>query len=493
MKILLVYPETPASFWSFKDALKFVAKKVAEPPLGLITVAALLPKEWEKKLIDMNISRLEDKHIRWADFVFLSGMNIQINSFREVIRRCNSLGVKIVAGGPLATTQHKEFPGVDHFVLNEAESTLPLFLEDLNNGTLKPVYFSNEYPDITKSPAPLWELLNMKKYASLSLQYSRGCPYDCDFCSITMLNGRTPRTKTSSQFISEIETIYNLGYRGPISVVDDNFIGNKRKLKDEILPRLIEWSKQKKYPFSFITEVSVNLSDDDKLMELMIEAGFNSIFVGIETPSTEGLQECGKSQNLKRNLVFSVRRLQQRGFMVSAGFIVGFDSDTPGVFQDQIDFIQKSGIVSAMVGLLNAPSGTKLYKKMQSENRLLDFWSGNNMDGYMNFVPKMNYQQLMLGYSRIIQTIYSQKEYYLRVKHFLNNYKLPSWNKNKIKLKEIRAFIMLVWLLGTLEKGKKYFWKLLAFSIFKHPTKFPIAMTMAVYGYHFRRIAAKIV
>jgi radical SAM superfamily enzyme YgiQ (UPF0313 family) len=307
-----------------------------------------------------------------------------------------------------------------------------------------------------------------------------------------MLNGRIPRTKTSSQFIGEIETIYNLGYRGSISVVDDNFIGNKRKLKDELLPQLIEWSKHKKYPFNFITEVSINLADDDKLMDLMIDAGFNSIFVGIETPSAEGLQECGKSQNLKRNLVNSVKRLQERGFMVSGGFIVGFDSDTANVFQDQIDFVQKSGIVSAMVGLLNAPSGTKLYKKMQSENRLLDVWSGNNMDGYMNFVPKMNYQQLMFGYTRIIKTIYSQKEYYLRVKHFLNNYKLPAWNKNKIKLKEIRAFLMLVWLVGTIEKGKKYFWKLLALSLFKHPKKFPLAMTMAVYGYHFRRIAAKI-
>jgi radical SAM superfamily enzyme YgiQ (UPF0313 family) len=325
------------------------------------------------------------------------------------------------------------------------------------------------------------------------MQYSRGCPYDCDFCSITMLNGRTPRTKTTSQFIGELETIYNLGYRGPISVVDDNFIGNKRKLKEEVLPELADWSKQNKYPFSFITEVSINLSDDDTLMHMMIEAGFNSIFVGIETPSTESLQECGKSQNLKRNLVNSVKRLQERGFMVSAGFIVGFDSDTQSVFQDQINFIQKSGIVSAMVGLLNAPSGTKLYKKMQSENRLLDFWSGNNMDGYMNFVPKMNYQQLMIGYSQIIRTIYSQKEYYLRIKHFLNNYKLPSWNKNKIKLKEIRAFLMLVWLVGTMEKGKKYFWKLFALSLFKHPKKFPIAMTMAVYGYHFRRVAAKIV
>lgn len=492
MKILLVYPETPSSFWSFKDALKFVAKKVAEPPLGLITVASLLPADWEKKLVDMNISKLEDAQILWADYVFLSGMNIQIKSFREVIRRCNSLGVKIVVGGPLATTQYKDFQGVDHFVLSEAEITLPLFLDDLKNGNPKHIYMTENFPEISKSPVPMWELLNIKKYASLSLQYSRGCPYDCDFCSITMLNGRNPRTKTSLQFIGELERIYELGYRGPISVVDDNFIGNKRKLKSDLLPKLIEWSKKKKYPFNFITEVTVNLADDDVLMDMMIESGFNSVFIGIETPSTEGLIECGKSHNLKRNLVESVLKLQEKGFIVSGGFIVGFDSDTPNVFQDQIDFIQKSGIVSAMVGLLNAPSGTKLFKKLQIENRLLDVFSGNNMDGQMNFIPKMNYRDLMNGYSKIIRTIYSQKEYYLRVKQFLKNYRLPSWNKNKIKLKEVRAFVMLLWLLGTLEKGKKYFWKLFAHSLIRHPKKFPLAMTMAVYGYHYRRIAAKI-
>lgn len=492
MKILLVYPETPASFWSFKDALKFIAKKVAEPPLGLITVAAMLPKEWEKKLIDMNVSKLQDKHILWADYVFLSGMNIQINSFKDVIRRCNSLGVKIVVGGPLATTQHKDFLGVDHFVLNEAEITLPLFLEDLRNGNPKHVYSSDKFPDITKSPVPMWELLEIKKYASLSLQYSRGCPYDCDFCSITMLNGRKPRTKSNIQFLTELETIYNLGWRGPISIVDDNFIGNKRKLKGEILPKLIEWSSQKKYPFNFITEVSINLADDEKLMDMMIESGFNSIFIGIESPSDECLIECGKSQNLKRNLVNAVKKLQQHGFIVSGGFIVGFDNDSPSVFQDQIDFIQKSGIVSAMVGLLNAPIGTKLFKRMQLENRMLDAFNGNNMDGTMNFVPKMNYRDLIAGYSRIVKTIYAQKEYYHRLKHFLSNYKQPYWNKNKIQLKEVRAFMMLLWILGVLEKGKKYFWKLLAFSLFKHPNKFPLAMTMAVYGYHYRRVAARI-
>lgn len=492
MKILLIYPETPSSFWSFKDALKFVSKKAAEPPLGLITVAALLPGNWEKKLIDMNVSRLEDHHLLWADYVFLGGMNIQINSFREVIKRCNKLNVKIVAGGPLATTQYKDFLGVDHFVLNEAEITLPPFLEDLKNGNPGTVYTSDEYPDITYSPVPMWELLEIKKYASLSLQYSRGCPYDCEFCSITMLNGRKPRTKTTTQFLNELETLYKLGWRSSVSIVDDNFIGNKKKLKNETLPAMIKWSKEKNYPFIFITEVSMNLADDEVLMDMMIEAGFNSIFIGVETPNTESLEECGKSQNLKRDLITSIRILQARGFIVSGGFIVGFDNDTGKVFDSQINFIQRSGIVSAMVGLLNAPAGTRLFKRLQSENRLLDMFSGNNMDGSMNFIPKMNYKELISGYSRIIQTIYSQKEYYYRLKHFLNNYKPPRWTKNKIRFTEIRAFIRLIWVLGTLERGKRYFWKLLTYALLKHPQKFPLAMTMAVYGYHYRKVAARI-
>jgi radical SAM superfamily enzyme YgiQ (UPF0313 family) len=492
VKILLVYPETPSSFWSFKDALKFVSKKAPEPPLGLITVAAMLPYNWEKKLIDMNVTRLEDRHILWADCVFLSGMNIQIASFKEVIRRCNKLNVKIVAGGPLATTQYKDFLGVDHFVLNEAEATLPPFLEDLQNGTARHVYSSDDYPDIAASPVPMWELLEIKKYASLSLQYSRGCPYDCEFCSITMLNGRKPRTKSTSQFINELQTIYNLGWRGSVSVVDDNFIGNKKKLKNEILPAMITWSKEREYPFIFITEVSMNLADDEILMDMMVEAGFNSIFIGIETPEPDSLEECGKFQNLKRDLVSSVKILQSRGFIVSGGFIVGFDNDTDRVFDSQIDFIQRSGIVSAMVGLLNAPTGTKLFKRLQSENRLLDMFSGNNMDGSTNFVPKMDYKELISGYSKIVKSIYSQKEYYFRLKRFLNNYTPPSWTKNKIKPTEIKAFIMLLWLLGTLEKGRRYFWKLLVFALFKHPQKFPLAMTMAVYGYHYRKVAARI-
>jgi radical SAM superfamily enzyme YgiQ (UPF0313 family) len=488
MKVLLVYPETPSTFWSFKDALKFISKKSAEPPLGIITVAAMLPKAWEKKLIDMNVSHLRDEDILWADYVFLSGMNIQINSFKEVIRRSNKLGRKVVAGGPLATTQYKDFQGVDHFVLNEAEITLPLFLSDLENGNPKHIYMTDEFPDISLSPVPMWELLEKKKYASMDIQYSRGCPYDCEFCSITMLNGRKPRAKSKEQFLNELNILYKQGWKGNVSIVDDNFIGNKRKLKDETLPALIEWSKEKKYPFSFTTEVSINLSDDEELMKKIVEAGFSSIFVGIESPNSESLTECGKSQNLRRNLVSSVEKLQRNGLIVSGGFIVGFDNDNTAIFDEQIRFIQKSGIVSAMVGLLNAPTGTKLFKRLKSENRLLESFSGNNMDGSINFIPKMNYKDLISGYSKILTTIYAHKEFYERLKKFLKEYQLPSWKSSLITFGEVKAFIKMLWILGVVEKGKYYFWKLLLVSLIKYPKKFSVAMTFAVYGFHFRKI-----
>jgi len=492
VKILFIYPETPLTFWSFKDALKFISKKAAEPPLGLITVAAMLPEEWEKKLIDLNVSALEDKDILWADYVFLSGMNIQINSFKKVIRKCNTLGVKVVAGGPLATTQHQDFLGVDHFVLNEAEITLQPFLEDLKNGNPKPVYSTDKFPDITKSPVPMWELLEMKQYASMSVQYSRGCPYNCEFCSITMLNGRKPRPKSVKQFITELNRLYELGWREPVSIVDDNFIGNKRLLKNETLPALIEWSKQKGYPFRFITEASINLSDDEELMNMMIDAGFYSIFVGIETPNNNSLEECGKAVNQRRDLLTSINKLQKKGFIVSGGFIVGFDNDNSRIFEEQINFIQKSGIVTAMVGLLNAPVGTKLFKRLNGENRLLNNFTGNNMDGSINFIPKMNYADLMAGYSNIIRTIYSPKTYYYRIKKLLHFYELPEWNSNKLSFREIKAFIKSLWLLGIFDKQRLYYWKILLYSLFKHPHKVPLAITMAVYGYHFRRVAAAI-
>jgi len=369
MNILMVYPMYPDTFWSFKHALKFVSKKASFPPLGLLTVAAMLPKEWNKKLIDMNVSNLNDEDILWADYVFISAMSIQSGSTDEVIQRCIKLSTKIVAGGPLFTSSSEYYQSVDYLVLNEAEITLPQFLSDLREGKPKQKYTSEDWADITTTPLPLWELISRNNYTSMNLQYSRGCPFDCDFCDITVLYGRKPRTKSREQVLTELDRLFFTKWRGPVFFVDDNFIGNKTKLKNEILPAIIEWNEKRKHPFYFNTEVSINLADDDKLMQLMVKAGFESVFVGIESPNEESLIECNKTQNRNRDLVSSVKKIQQFGLEVQGGFIVGFDNDPPTIFDKLTNFIQESGIVTAMVGLLNAPKGTKLQKRLLKEDR----------------------------------------------------------------------------------------------------------------------------
>ncbi|MBN1160335.1 MAG: B12-binding domain-containing radical SAM protein, partial [Dehalococcoidales bacterium] len=332
MNILLVYPRYPDTFWSFRHALKFISKKANFPPLGLLTVAAMLPAAWEKKVVDLNVNPLHDEDIKWADFVFISSMVVQKDSAKEVIARCNKHNTKVVAGGPLFTTGHEEFTGVDHFVLGEAEVTLPLFLSDLSKGCPEHIYASDERPDIGKTPIPLWSLIDMKNYSAMSLQYSRGCPFDCEFCDSIVLNGHTPRTKGSQQMVAELESLYRRGWRGSLFIVDDNFIGNKKKLKDETLPAMIQWSKKRKYPFLFFTEASINLADDEELMDLMSEAGFNRVFIGIETPNEDSLVECNKYQNTNRDMAAAVKTIQNHGFEVQGGFILGFDSDPLSIF-----------------------------------------------------------------------------------------------------------------------------------------------------------------
>jgi radical SAM superfamily enzyme YgiQ (UPF0313 family) len=371
LKVLLVYPQYPDTFWSLKHALKVTSKKAAFPPLGLLTVSSMLPKEWEKKLVDMNATSLTDKDIKWADYVFISAMVVQRESVKEVIRRCKKLNARMVAGGPLFTGEYEKFEEVDHLVLNEAEITLPPFLEDLGKGCARHIYTSAERPDIRKTPLPMWSLLDMNKYSTMSLQYSRGCPFDCDFCDIVVLNGHKVRTKSKDQFLAELETLYNRGWRAGVFIVDDNFVGNRIKLKEEILPAIVKWQKKRNHPFSLSTQASINLADDEELMRLMVMAGFDSVFVGIETPNKESLAECNKRQNENRDLVASVKKIQNHGLQVQGGFILGFDSDPVSVFKSQISLIQKSGIVIAMVGLLNAPRGTKLHQRLKRENRLL--------------------------------------------------------------------------------------------------------------------------
>jgi radical SAM superfamily enzyme YgiQ (UPF0313 family) len=490
MKILLVYPRYPDTFWSFRHALKFLAKKATFPPLGLLTVAAMLPAEWEKKVVDLNVNALSDKDIKWADYVFLSSMVVQKESTKEVIARCKELNVKVVAGGPLFTTGYEEFPEVDHFVLGEAEVTLQPFLADLANGNPQHIYSSEERPDINKTPIPAWDLLNMKNYSAMSLQYSRGCPFDCDFCDIIVLNGHKPRTKDSQQTINELDALYDRGWRGSLFIVDDNFIGNKKKLKEETLPAMIEWSKQKKYPFTFFTEASINLADDDELMDLMTEAGFNRVFIGIETPNEDSLAECNKVQNSNRDLAAAVKKIQNHGFEVQGGFILGFDSDPASIFKKQINFIQKTGIVTAMVGLLNAPNGTKLYKRLKGENRLLKNFTGDNTDFSINFVPKMNYQALLAGYKNVLDTIYSSRQYYERVVTFLKEYKpRKTTGISKLRFSHIASLTKTLWWLGVWDKGRIYFWRLQISTLLKRPRQFPTSIGLSVSGFHFRKVA----
>lgn len=486
MNILLVYPEFPDTFWSFKHALKFVNKKAGSPPLGLLTVAAMLPVEWNKRLIDLNVEDLKDEYLNWADYVFISAMAVQRQSVIKVINRCKKAGVMMVAGGPLFSMEHERFPEVDHFVLNEAEETLAPFLRDLEHGQARKVYATEKFPDIHQTPAPLWKLTDLKSYNTVSIQFSRGCPFNCDFCNVTALLGHRPRTKTTRQVIAELDGLYKLGWRKSVFFVDDNFIGNKKYIKEEVLPALIEW-RRGKYDLPFSTEASINLVDDPELIDLMVRAGFDTVFVGIETPNEASLVECSKIQNKGRDLVESVRILHRVGLQVQGGFIVGFDNDSPSIFQQQIDFIQKSGIVTAMVGMLQAPLGTRLHQRMQEQDRLLNEFSGDNADGSTNIIPKMGFDQLHEGYRKILSHVYAPRYYYDRVLTFLRDYQPPKINV-KLASQDYIALLRSIYQLGIRGVERFQYWRLFFWTLFRRPKLLPMAITFSIIGFHFRKV-----
>ncbi len=491
MNVLLVYPKYPDTYWSFNHALKFISKKAAHPPLGLITVSALLPDDWDRKLIDLNIEALHENDLHWADYVLISAMSVQTKSANEIIARCKKHNTKIIAGGPLFTAEFESYPMVDHLILNEAEITLQPFLDDLANGTPKHIYTTEEFADVRVTPIPDYSLLNISHYASMSIQYTRGCPYNCDFCDITALLGKKVRAKTTSQIIAELDNLRDQGFIGSLFFVDDNFIGNRKVLKQDLLPAIIDWMDQNNHPFHFLTEASVNLADDEKLMRMMVEAGFAKVFVGIETPDEASLIECSKTQNNNRDLIGAIQKIQSFGMEVSAGFIVGFDNDTSTIFQRQIDFIQKSGIISAMVGLLNAPKKTRLYERLNKEGRIIADFDGDNTNFALNFVPKMKKEELLDGYQKILDGIYSCKPYFERVKTFLLDFDPKVRNQTKLNLSKIKALLRSVVILGIVDEGRKYFWKLFFWSLFKKPKVFSLAITYAVYGFHFRKVFIK--
>ncbi|MFX3626030.1 MAG: B12-binding domain-containing radical SAM protein [bacterium] len=465
MNILLVYPKMPDTFYAMKHFIEVVGKKAAYPPLGLLTIAPLLPDDWNKKLVDLNLADLKDEDLKWADYVLLSAMNVQEESVREIVAQCNRVGTKIVAGGSLFTHEYERFPNIDHFVLNEAEITLPIFLDDLYNGKEKPIYKSSEFADVSTSPTPAFELADMDEYLYAIVQYSRGCPYMCDFCDVTALFGRKPRTKSSEQIIIELETLEKQSDVKLVLFADDNLIGNRRILKSDLLPALIEWRKKKKPSFFFATQLTINLADDEELMQLLLDAGFRHIFIGIETPDESGLKESRKTQNLKRNQLDNIRKLHNAGFIISAGFIVGFDTDTPSIFQQQVDFIQESGIPLPIVNILKAPPGTELFERIKNEGRLSrDFAFA---EGETNIVPKMDEKILFDGFIGLIDDIYSPEKSYERLVKFFTTYRHPKTTTKvpeKYNLKDFKMIFRVIYLLGIKDPNRKYFWKLIQWA-----------------------------
>jgi radical SAM superfamily enzyme YgiQ (UPF0313 family) len=488
MNVLLVYPQFPDSFWSFKHALPFIRKKAAYPPLGLLTVAAMLPKTWSLRLLDTNVEVLKEKDLAWADCVFVSAMGIQLPSTLEIVEQCRALSKRVVAGGPLFTAQPERFPQIDHLVLGEAEVSLSPFLSDLKQGCAGHLYRATEFACLHQSPAPRWDLVRFSDYSTMSVQYTRGCPYDCEFCDITALFGHRPRTKTASQVIRELDLLYDLGWRGGVFFVDDNLIGNKKLLKLELIPALVE-RNQTKPGFEFGTQASINLADDPELVKSMVSVGFESVFVGIETPNEASLNECHKLHNVGRDLESDVRSLQRAGLQVQAGFIVGFDSDTPNSFDRLTAFIQRTGIVTAMVGILQALPGTRLFERLSKAGRLSDQGSGYDFNGTTNIVPLMDYSILRSRYAELLRFLYSPRNYYERVVRFLTVYEVPKvrarWNL-RYQLRQLAAFARASIRLGLFGRERIEYWKLLVWTLCHKPWALSLAVTLAIYGYHFR-------
>lgn len=487
MRILLVYPQNPDTFWSFKHVLRFVSKRAAFPPLGLLTVAAMLPADWELKLVDLNVERLRDDDLRMADYVMISGMIVHRQSVREIVVRCQAFHKCVIAGGPLFTTGHEAFPEIQHFVLGEAEDLMSQLVADMRSGRLQRCYQAAERPDISRVPVPRWDLIDFRHYVTMPVQFSRGCPYDCEFCDIIVMNGRIPRTKTAAQTVAELEALRQGGWKDMVFIVDDNFIGDKQRTKG-LLTELIRWRARTRPRMAFFTEASMNLADDQELCGQMVKAGFKKVFVGIETPSPEGLQECHKLQNKGRDLVETVRTIQRAGLEVMGGFIVGFDSDKNDIFKRQFEFIQRSGVVTAMVGLLTALPQTRLYQRLKREGRLETESTGNNTQAALNFKPKLSREFLQAGYRDLMKRLYEPGTYYQRIRTFLDHHR-PRGPGGRLSAADLQAFLKSFWLLGVRHRGRFAYWHLCLTTLLRRPRQFRHAIELAIMGYHFRCIA----
>lgn len=490
MNVLMIYPQTPDTFWSFKHVLRFVSKRSTFPPLGLLTIAAMLPRAWDVKLVDLNVERLRDANLGWADYVLISAMLVHRDSVNEIVMRCRAAHKPVIAGGPLFTTGHEAFPGIQHFVLGEAEDLIPDLVKDMEAGAVKRVYSSTIRPDMSLVPVPRWDLIDSRNYVTMAVQFSRGCPFDCEFCDIIVMNGRVPRTKTPARLIAELEALRLLGWKDMVFIVDDNFIGDRRKTR-ALLTALTAWREQTRAEMGFLTEASINLVDDPVLIDLMVRAGFKKVFVGIETPSVASLQECHKHQNKGRDLVQAVNTLQRAGLEVMGGFIVGFDNDEHDIFKRQYEFIQRSGVVTAMVGLLQALPQTRLYQRLAREGRLENAASGNNTEASLNFKTRLNRDFLINGYRDLMNRLYEPRAYYHRIKVFLDAHR-PSGPSLRLSRADFQAFLKSLWLLGVRDRGRIRYWRFLSSTLLRRPRQLRHALELAIIGYHFRRVARQL-
>ena len=488
MRVLLINPEFPDTYWSFRHALSFDGKRSAYPPLGLLTVSALLPRAWERRLVDLEVRRLKGSDIEWADIIFVTAMLVQQESLRRIVARCKARGKRVVLGGPYVSTSTENLPEADHIFIGEAETTLPQFVKDLERGEAKRFYQAAERPPLSATPVADFRLAELKRYAAMSVQYSRGCPFQCEFCDIIEIYGRVPRTKSNQQMLAEFDALLRLGWRGTVFVVDDNFIGNKRNVK-RLVPELADWQERNGHPFSLLTEASVNLAEDGELLSGMRRAGFRRVFLGIETPVEESLKEAQKTQNTRRSLLDSVKKIQSYGMEVMGGFIVGFDHDPEDIFDRQINFIRESAIPLAMVGLLTALPDTQLWRRLKREGRLIGESCGNNTSDSLNFVPKMDPARLIEGYRSVLQTIYNSGEYYGRALECLRRVSRGGPEQNYYSLMNgLLAFTRIVLKLGLLDRERREFWRFFRRCITEHREDFAHSMRLAAMGYHFRKL-----
>jgi radical SAM superfamily enzyme YgiQ (UPF0313 family) len=488
MKILLVYPAFPKTYWGAEYTMKFVGKKSILPPLGLLTVAAMLPPHWEARLCDMNVRALETSDLAWADAIFVSGMLVQREGLHEVARLARAANKPVVAGGPYASTSPEVLqPHVDCLVVGEAEEIMDTLIAALEKdpSRLPRRLEASGRPDLALTPVPRFELLDISAYHSIGVQYSRGCPFNCEFCDIIEIYGRTPRVKSAAQFCRELDAVYESGFRGSVFVVDDNFIGHKLALPG-MLKQVASWLRLHRDPFDFYTEASINLANDDSLISAMTEAGFTQVFVGIETPSREALRDAGKFQNTNMDLIAAVRKLTTRGLEVMAGFIIGFDSDDADALSRLHDWISQSPIPLAMVGVLTALPGTQLHRRLEREGRLLHDSSGDQF-GHTNFITKLEEVELLEGYARIMSDLYSPRSYLRRAAEALELCPKDPSRLRYPKLFGLGVLMRVIWSMGVRSNYRREFWTFFGRVLRRAPARFARAIGLAIHGYHMIR------